>query len=111
MARTYIGGSADAGNASFSTLFTMPAGAVGFISNITACNTNGSTRLLTLAVYRNGLDNVLVTVDSMLTTAVSFYGKGATKAVCPLVMNAGDILEAKADGPNVTVTFSGMYIS
>lgn len=103
-----IGITLEAGNAVDTALFTMPASYEGFISNITAYNSTGGSLTLTISITRqNGTEYVLL-VDSIATVATSSYSGGSTKRITPLVMLAGEVIQAKGSAAGIFVTISGL---
>jgi hypothetical protein len=111
MARSVIATTGSAGNATNASIFTMPAGYEGFISSLIAHNSTAGSLDLTLTLTRAGIDNVILSPDSITAADTKYYAKGASKPIFPLTMLEGDILKAQGSGAGITVTVSGLRFS
>ncbi|MEM4247646.1 MAG: hypothetical protein QXH80_00060 [Candidatus Nanoarchaeia archaeon] len=112
MARSVIAETIEAGNASDVTVFTMPVSYAGFIGNIFVTNTTGSTPTITLKVTRtSGVTYTILNADAMDANGINYYGRGATKCLVPLTLNAGESLLAQGSSAGIHVTVSGLRFS
>jgi hypothetical protein len=98
-----------AGNASDADIYTMPASNEGFISNVTAYNNSAGPLDLTITLKRqDGLQWVQVVSLAIAAGATVSFSGGATNRITPLVMLAGEIIQAKGSGAGLEVTVSGL---
>lgn len=111
MSQVFIADTQQAGNATDTTIFTMPAGYVGFLGSLIASNTTAGSLNLTLKINRNGVSTPILQTSAIAANSSAVYNKGATIPLTQLCFNAGDTLIANASGAGIFVIFGGLRFS
>jgi hypothetical protein len=110
MARTLFEGHVTAGNGAYTTVYEMPAGASGVVTSLSAYNSAG-TVALTLKIVKRNSDAVILNTTSIGAAGSQSYAGNSTMCLCPMVLMAGELLQASANSTTMTVNASGIYFS
>lgn len=111
MARTTIAATVAAGNAVDATIYTVPANYQGVLGNLTVVNPTGGGLNFTFKLTRLGTDYTLISANTVNATSANQYAKGASIPICPITVQAGDILKGQGSGAGLIVILSGIIFS
>lgn len=108
MAFASIASTTTAGNGVYVSALTVTDG-FAIIGSIQAYDSAGGT--LTMAIVRNDKTTRVIVVKAIGAGATVSFTNGATDALTPLILKAGEILQVQANSTTMAVTISGLTIT